>query len=107
MDLRPPDTSCRTPTGVATSVAGDSFWDKHPGFIWSNRHADDAAHIRAALMRPFFPVLLDIAAHFGLDRLKHEWVVLCADPDTDTQRVEPIVSRILANLQRGYEQSTT
>jgi len=82
-----------------------SLWEKYPGLVWSNRHADDGVRIRAALMRPLFPILLDIAVRFGLERLELEWSVLRADSETDTRRVEPIVSRILANLRRGYEQA--
>ena len=84
---------------------GKNFWENYPGLVWSNRHADDGVRIRAALMRPLFPTLLDIAVRFGLERLELEWSVLRADSETDTRRVEPIVSRILANLRRGYEQS--
>jgi hypothetical protein len=83
----------------------DAFWRKHPGLVWSNRQAGDAVRIRAALMRPFFPVLLDIASHFGPERLEQEWSILCEDSETDTQRVEPAVSRILTNIRRGYEQA--
>lgn len=61
--------------------------------------------IRAALLRPAFPMLLDIAATFGLERLDQEWAILCADSETDTRRVEQTVSRILKNLRRGYEQA--
>jgi len=56
-------------------------------------------------MRPLFPVLLDIAAHFGLERLEQEWAILLSDSETDTRRVEPTVSRILSNIRRGYEQA--
>jgi hypothetical protein len=81
------------------------FWKKHPGLVWSNRNAGDAVRIRAALLRPSFPVLLDIASHFSLKRLEEEWAILYADPETDTRRVEPTVVRILSNLRRGYEQA--
>lgn len=83
----------------------DSFWKKYPGLVWSNRNAGDAVRIRAALMRPLFPVLLDIAATFGLERLEHEWAILHGDSETDTRRIEPTVSHILANIRRGYEQA--
>ncbi len=87
------------------SVEGAYFWKRHPGLVWSNRHAGNTVRIRAALMRPMFSTLLDIAVHFGLERLEHEWSVLLADADTDTRRVEPIVSRVLRNIRRGYEQA--
>jgi len=72
---------------------------------WSNRKASDDLHIRAALMKPRFPVLLDIALEFGLERLKGEWAILVEDPGTDTARVEKTVNRILRNISRGYEQA--
>jgi hypothetical protein len=90
----------------ATSAASHrGFWKKYPGLVWSNRLADDEVHIRAALMKPRFSVLLDIATTFGLERLEREWSNLRADCGTDTRRVEPIVSPILANIRRGHEQA--
>jgi hypothetical protein len=77
----------------------EQFWKKHPGFVWSNRQAGDA------VMRPLFPVLLDIAVRFGVGRLEKEWAVLCADAAIDTRRVEKTVRRILGNIRRGYEQA--
>ena len=89
------------------SVPGDNelFWKQYPGLVWSNRQAGDDVRIRAALMRPLFPVLLDIAVRFGLERLEREWAILRNDPETDTRRAEPSVLRILANIRRGYEQA--
>jgi hypothetical protein len=87
------------------SAQSAQFWQKHPGLVWSNRNAGDGVRIRAALMRPMFSTLLDIAVHFGLERLEHEWSVLLTDAETDTERVEPTVSRILKNIRRGYEQA--
>lgn len=57
-------------------------------------------------MNPQFPVLLDIAATFGPDRLEREWSVLCADAETETGSIEVGVSRMLANIRRGYEQAS-
>lgn len=87
------------------TAGNELFWKKYPGLIWSNRNAGDAVRIRAALMRPLFPVLLDIAARFGLERLEHEWAILLADSETDARRVQPSVSHILVNIRRGYEQA--
>src|SRR4051812_26529109 len=76
--------------GVDFAPTGNElFWKKYPGLVWSNRNASDAVRIRAALMRPVFPVLLDIAAKFGLKRLEYEWAILKGDSETDTRRVEP------------------
>jgi hypothetical protein len=91
--------------GVQDMPRSEFFWKRHPGLVWSNRHATDDVRIRAALMKPNFPVLLDIAAEFGPDRLEKEWGILRADPETDTRRVEQVVSQILANIRRGYEQT--
>jgi hypothetical protein len=82
-----------------------SIWERHPGLIWSNRQADDAVRIRAALLKPNFPTLLDVAVTFGPDRLATEWTVLWNDPYTDTRRAAPAVERILTNIRRGYEQA--
>ena len=101
---------------VATNASPDSretpgprveFWRKHPGIVWSNRQADDGVRIRLALMNPIFPILLDIAVEFGLERLEQEWALLQSDVETDTHRVERFVSPILHNIRRGYEQAST
>ncbi len=101
--------SDRASSGAAMSSehpsSSESFWKAYPSLVWSNRLADDDIRIRAALMKPQFPVLLDIAATFGPDRLEREWAILRADAETDTQWVEPIVCPILANIRRGYEQA--
>ncbi len=48
------------------------FWRGHAGLVWSNSQADDGAHIRAALLRPRFGRLLEIAVEFGLPRVRAE-----------------------------------
>ena len=97
--------SAAIPVPSAPASSSETFWKKYPGLVWSNRQAGDDVRIRAALMKPRFPVLLDIAVTFGLERLEQEWAILRADPETDTQRVEPLVSPILTNIRRGYEQA--
>ena len=82
-----------------------AFWQQHPGLVWSNRNASDDVRIRAALLRPTFPLLLDIAVEFGPDRLEHEWNLLVADPETNTDRVAPTITRIFTHIRRGYEQA--
>lgn len=82
-----------------------SVWEKYPGLVWSNRQADDTVRIRAALLKPSFPMLLDIALAFGPERLAFEWTVLRNDLYTDTRRAAPTVERILRNIRRGYEQA--
>ena len=49
------------------------FWKRHPGLVWSNPEAPDSAYIRAALLRPRFGRLLDIALEFGVEQLRREW----------------------------------
>src|SRR5262249_7164718 len=90
-----------------TEVHNEAFWNKHPGLVWSNRRAGDDVRIRAALLKPSFPVLLDIASVFGIEKLEQEWAILCGDSETDTHKAEPVVSRILANIRRGYQQART
>ncbi len=50
-----------------------AFWDRHPGLVWSNRHAPDDAFISAALRKNRFLQLLDIAKEFGTERLRRQW----------------------------------
>jgi len=84
-------------------TAGTSeFWKSHRGLVWSNPQADDSIHIRAALLRPRFDRLLEIAVHFGLDRLRCEWKVLCEEPTPQVSRAAPSVTRILGNIEKGF-----
>ena len=79
-----------------------AFWNKHPGLVWSNPEADDAVHIRAALLRPRFDRLLDIAIEFGLERLRCEWSTLWQENTTETRSAQISVERILANIEKGF-----
>ena len=78
------------------------FWKRHPGLVWSNPEAPDSAYIRAALLRPRFGRLLDIALEFGVERLRGEWQVLLADPTPETERARQAVERILRNIEQGF-----
>lgn len=78
------------------------FWSQHSGLVWSNPNADDATFIRAALVRPRFHQLLDIALEFGWERLQNEWSELCLDATPEVRRAEPIVTRILRNIKEGF-----
>ena len=79
-----------------------SFWQTHRGLIWSNLAADDSAHIRAALLRPRFSVLLDIVVEFGLARVGNEWAELQKDDTREVLRARRPVERILANIEKGF-----
>jgi hypothetical protein len=89
------------------SIPRHEFWQKHRGLVWSNPEADDSVHIRAALLRPRFARLLDIALEFGLDRLRHEWAALQGDSTSDVQRARPSVERILTNIEKGFAVAAT
>jgi hypothetical protein len=68
-----------------------SFWDRHPGLVWSNRQAPDDAFISAALRKNRFLQLLDIAREFGAARLRHQWQRELAEgdiPDWFTAKVD-------------------
>lgn len=78
------------------------FWKKHPGLVWSNPDADDAVYIRAALLRPRFSRLLDIAVEFGLPRLRQEWDVLAEEGTPEAIRARNPVERILTNIENGF-----
>ncbi len=84
--------------------AANPFWRRHPGLVWSNPNADDAVFIRAALIRPRFARLLDIALEFGLDRLRHEWEYLQGDPTPirEVERARRPVERILTHIEEGF-----
>src|SRR5437870_8263717 len=78
------------------------FWQKHPALVWSNPEADDTVHIRAALVRPRFNRLLDIALEFGLERLRQEWAELLKEDSIKTRQGRNVVERILTNIHRGF-----
>jgi hypothetical protein len=84
-----------------TSGASE-FWRAHPGLVWSNPQADDTVYIRAALVRPRFLLLLDIAAEFGLSRLRAEWDILQTDDTVEVKRARPAVERILRHIEEGF-----
>ena len=76
------------------------FWQKHPGLVWSNPTADDSVYIRAALLRPRFSRLLEIALEFGLERLYAEWKALTGLPEA-ISAAKP-VERILRHIEEGF-----
>ena len=80
----------------------NSFWEKHRGLVWSNPDADDSVHIRSALIRPRFSLLLDIALEFGLERIRAEWKELQKDDSREVRRASDPVERILANIEEGF-----
>jgi len=79
-----------------------SVWRKHPGLVWSNRKADDTVRIRAALVRPRFNLLLDLALVFGLERLRREWDQLENDDTAEVRRAKPVIERVFRNLEEGF-----
>jgi len=79
-----------------------NFWQRHPGLVWSNPQANDSVHIRAALLRPRFSQLLDIAVEFGLERVQEEWRILQSDPTPEFERARPVVERILRHISEGF-----
>ncbi len=96
---------------VASYTQDKPFWDQHGRvrLVWSNPNASDDVLITAALLRPNFHLLLDIAVHFGLDRLKDHWREL-KDGDEERQspeeirkgaRAEAIVDRCLTTMEEA------
>jgi len=83
-------------------TARNPFWQRHPGLVWSNPDADDTAFICAALLRPRFTRLLDIAVEFGHERLREEWNLLRAEATPEAERAEASVERILQNIEKGF-----
>lgn len=84
------------------NVSAKAFWEDHRGLVWSNPAADDLVHIRAALIRPRFSRLLDIAVEFGLQRLRNEWAELQTDDTREVARAREPVERILNNIEKGF-----
>jgi hypothetical protein len=88
-----------------------AFWDTHGrvGLVWSNPNASDDVLMAAALLKPNFHLLLDIAAHFGLDRLRVRWERLKEDIESrkypeeikQLEGARPIVERCLANMEEA------
>jgi hypothetical protein len=84
------------------NATATEFWRQHPGLVWSNPAADDSVHIRAALLRPTFTRLLDIAVEFGLERTQNEWAELQGETTREVERAAPAVARIFTNLEKGF-----
>jgi len=84
-----------------------NFWRKHPGLVWSNSKAGDSAQIRAALLRPRFGRLLDIALEFGTSRLRREWAILWKERTPDARLAQPSVQRILAHIEEGFHRAAS
>jgi len=87
--------------------APSEFWKNHPGLVWSNPAANDSAHIRAALVRPRFSLLLEIALEFGLERLCAEWEDLQKDDSREIDRARASVERILQHIKKGFTLAAT
>lgn len=92
--------------------ANKAFWDTHGrvGLVWSNPDAPDDVLIAAALLKqPNFHLLLDIAAHIGLDRLKTLWTQLKESieenghPEERGQLLyaQPIVDRCIKSFEEA------
>ena len=89
------------------STSGGQFWQTRRGLVWSNPKAGDSAHIRAALLRPRFGLLLDIALEFGLERLRAEWTVLDHEGTPAAERARRPVERILSHIEEGFARAAT
>jgi hypothetical protein len=87
--------------------APNEFWKRHRGLVPSNPGASDSVYIRAALVRPRFSLLLDIALEFGLERLRSEWAELQQDDTHENRRARPIIERILDHIEKGFAIAAT
>jgi len=87
------------------SSSRQAFWQKLPGLVWSNPDAGDDVRIRAALLRPRFLQILDLAEEFGIERVEREWIVLEREATREALRARPIVERVLRNIRRGAERA--
>ena len=84
------------------NLTATELWQRHPGLVWSNPAATDSVWIRAALLKPTYSRLLDIALEFGLDRIRAEWAELQPDHSREVERAAPVVSRIFTNIEKGF-----
>ena len=84
------------------STNRSQFWQSHGGLVWSNPIASDSVHIRAALLRPRFGQLLQIALEFSLERVRAEWAVLETEGTAEAKRAERSVERILRHIDEGF-----
>jgi len=82
--------------------APNDFWSNHRGLVWSNPAASDSTHIRAALVRPRFSLLLEIALEFGVERLRTEWKEIQIDDTREIKYARVPVERILAHIEKGF-----
>ena len=77
------------------------FWKQFPGLVWSNSKAGDTVMIRAALSGPYENRLEAIGREFGMERLRQEWAILCADKITPlSARHIALVSDMLERIER-------
>jgi hypothetical protein len=77
------------------------FWKQFPGLVWSNSKACDSVMIRAALSRPYENRLEAIGREFGMECVRQEWAVLCAD------KITPLSSRHIALVSDMLSQIET
>ena len=89
------------------NASPNPFWQTYPGMVWSNPDATDSVHIRAALLRPRFGQLLDIALAFGLERLRQEWSALEVEDMREVKRARQPVERILRHIQEGFTRAAS
>lgn len=99
----------RRPAAGGVVLTMNPVWKRQGGLAWSNPDASDSTRIRAALTRPRFLRLLDIAEVFGVERVRREWEALEAlmeDPDSEVERASQPVERILHNIEEGFRRAT-
>ena len=90
----------------AASMTEAEFTAKHRTLVWSNSHAEPLVYLRAALLKPYYHILLDACLAFGLQKVEQEWQLLCEDPNEPTHRATPIVERILRNIHIGFSRAS-
>jgi hypothetical protein len=82
-----------------------SFQEKYKALVWSNPHAAPEVFIRKALLQADFNLLLDAAIAFGLPELNKQWDILECEKSPEAMRASSTTTRILRNLQNGYQQA--
>jgi hypothetical protein len=87
---------------ISVNAPANPFWKQHPGLVWSNPAAGDSVHIQAALLRPRFSRLLDIAVQFGVERVRREWAAVNHADNREAARARAAVERILGHIEQGF-----
>lgn len=91
------------PAAVPSSaVTPQEFASKYGSLVWSRKDAPPEVILRTALLQPRFHTLLDACCTFGLETVAAQWRELALEPSCEVKRAEPLVKRMLQNIEEGF-----